>query len=128
MILLQPRFPYQKGGNHISFLKIIKDGESSLVLKVLNERKRKSEAIAICNVGISKNGSLMFITTPDDEGHEEFCRLLCRNGIKGNYREWLKAVDEGDEDRAENNKSLAVISFECDPIDKEEAAKWIAEV
>jgi hypothetical protein len=44
------------------------------------------------------------------------------------FREWLKAVDEGDEDRAENNKSLAVISFECDPIDEEEAAKWTAEV
>lgn len=129
MDLLLPHFPNSVGGRVISFLRIAKSGDTSFVVRVTNQNKKYGEIIARCGMGRNLvDGSYVFITTIEHSGHMELCRLLRRNGIKGNYLEWLKAVENGDESLAEEKKELSLISFDCDTIEEKEASGWKLEL
>lgn len=126
MELLQPHFPNSAGGRVIYFLRIAKSGDDSYVAKVNDRIKKYAEIIARCRPESSwiDEGCYKFFTTIGDSGHRELCQLLQRNGIRGRYVEWLEAVENGNESWAEEKESLSEISFDCDPIEEEEASRW----
>lgn len=125
MKLLKPRFPHSVGGRSISFLRIVMRPNGSLVVKVTDRIRKEGEAIASCTVEEKLvDECYQFITMVEDTGHRELCCLLRENGIRGTYREWLEAVENGDESQTGDKRHLSGICFECDLIDGDEAAGW----
>jgi len=126
MDILQPKFPGSKGGRNISFLRIITDGEdSSVVLNVPSHLRREGEAIAVC--AVTKKffqGEYFFTTRPEDGGHEDLCRLLCKRGVRGNYLTWLGAIENDNKPLAEAEEMNSVIRFPCISLGEKEASKW----
>ncbi len=125
MDLLQPKFPNSTGGRYISFLRIITNGEDSLVLNVTNHLRKESEAISECTV--TKNvfqGEYSFTTRAGDGGHKELCRLLCKRGVRGNYLTWLGAIENDNKPLAEAEEMNSVIRFPCISLGEKEASKW----
>ncbi|MFX0141396.1 MAG: hypothetical protein ACFFDN_47600 [Candidatus Hodarchaeota archaeon] len=126
MKLFQPRFPYSVGGRPISFLRVVKqDNGNGLVIKITDQDKKQGSAIARCAVvkNLMKD-CYQFYTSVSDAGHKELCSLLCANGIKGRYREWLEAVERGNKEVTEEMKVYSEICFDCDPIEGDEASGW----
>ena len=72
MDLFQPKFPNSTGGRNISFLRIITNGEDSLVLNVTNYLRKEGKTIAECTVEDKfLKGEYSFTTRPRDAGHTE---------------------------------------------------------
>ena len=125
MNLLQPKFPNSAGGRYISFLRVITDSKSSFVVKVTNQSRKEGELMAECTVEKKfPGGDYMFNTYPEDIGHRALCRLLCSKGVRGNYVEWLEAVEDNDESLAEEKRGHSVICFLCVPVGEKEASEW----
>ena len=125
MDLLQAKFPGSKGGRYISFLRIMTNGEDSFVFEVTNHLRREGKAIAVCAVQEKfLQGDYFFTTRPEDAGHEELCRLLCKRGVRGNYLTWLGAIENDNKSLAEAEVRNSIICFPCISLGEEEASKW----
>lgn len=125
MDLLQPKFPNSTGGRNISFLRIITNGEDSLVLNVTSHLRKESEAIAECTVEEKFfNGEYSFTTCPADGGHRELCRLLCKRGVRGLYLTLLGAIENDNKSLAEAEERNSIICFPCISLGEEEASEW----
>ena len=122
MQIFQPRFPNSKGS--IRFLRVVRVKEISAVAKVTHYQKKELKVIAECTIEPDVKGNQVFVTAPGDAGHLDLCKLLFRKNIKGRYLPWLWAVDNGDEEQEKENRSNAIISFELDLIDEDEASTW----
>ncbi|MFC2166882.1 hypothetical protein ACFLQZ_02845 [Acidobacteriota bacterium] len=124
MQIFQPKYPSSVGGKPISFLRIVRSGEICAVAKIIDHLEKIAEVIAKCTITRNFVGTYFFKTEPGEAGHEDLCILLERQGLKGKYRDWLRAVEAGLDQLAEQKSSLAVIAFECDLIDENEASSW----
>lgn len=124
MNLLQPRFPHSVGGNPIRFLRIIRENGYGMVANITNRLKKELDVVAECKIGNGHQGIYFFKTEPGDLGHRNLCALLIRKGVGGKFRDWLIAVDAGNDGLAAELSFKAVIGFECDPIEGYEASGW----
>jgi len=125
MQLLQPRFPNSTGGRNISFLKIITNGEDSLVFEVTNHLRKEGKGIAECKVEEKFfDGNYIFTTCPQDAGHKELCKLLCKRGVRGIYLTWRVAIENDNKSLAEAEERNSIICFPCISLGEEEASKW----
>ncbi len=123
--LLQVKFPNSVGGRHISFLRILTNGEDSFVFEVTSHLRKEGEAIAECTVEDKfLNGEYSFTACPRDAGHTELCRLLCKRGVKGNYLTWLGAIENDNKPLAEAEEMNSVIRFPCISLGEKEASRW----
>ena len=124
MELFQPQFPSTVSGRSISFLKIVRIGEVCAVTKVTHHKNQTLKVIAGCRIGFDLRGKQIFITHPDDVGHLDLCKLLSSKGINGGYLTWLFAVDDGDDVKAEQNRSSSTISFEISLMNERYTKEW----
>lgn len=124
MEIFKARFPRSVGGNPIPFLRVVRINEICAVAKITDHLKKTLEVIAACTITRNIEGIYTFKTGPGDAGHRDLCNLLDGQGLKGRYRDWLRAVEAGHDQFAEENSSLAVIAFECDLIDEKETSAW----
>jgi len=124
MIFYQPRFPYSKSGYPIRFLKVLRENDTNAVAKVTHNQKKELKVISECKIEYDFRGNQVFITSPGDAGHLDLCKLLSSKGINGGYLAWLFAVEDGNDTKAKENRSIATICFELDPIDEKEASTW----
>jgi hypothetical protein len=103
---------------------ILEDGKGQVV-EVTSPSKKRGRVIASCAVKtIVSNSSYRFTTASGFIGHRELCQLLYENGVHGSYSEWLRAVNAGDEQKAEDKEGQSAIGFECDVVSEEEAVAW----
>jgi hypothetical protein len=103
---------------------VLEDGKGQVV-RVTSSYNKRAKFVAICDVETILPGErYRFVTVPGYTGHEDLCRLMYENGIHGSYSEWLRAIEAGDEHRAEDKERNSTICFECDAINEEEASAW----
>ncbi len=125
MDLFQPIFPNSTGGRNISFLRIITNGEDSLVLNVTSHLRKEGKTIAECTVEDKfSRGEYSFTARPGDAGHRGLCRLLCKKGVRGNYLTWLGAIENDNKPLAEAEEMNSVIRFPCISLGEKEASRW----
>ena len=125
MILLLPKFPPSRGQRHIYYIRVYVDEEGTgWVIKVTDRLKRLGQIIATCGVQKPMVGDHVFVSTVQNIGHRALCALLCANGVRGFYLNWLRAVERGDLEEARNLETRAGISFRCDVVEEEEAKRW----
>ncbi len=112
MKLLQPRFPHSVGGRVIRFLRVMLEDGKGQVVEVTSSCNKKGRVIAVCDVEtIIPDACYRFACGPGYIGHEDLCRLLYEKGVHGSYTEWLRAIDSGDEQRAEDKEGFSAIRF-----------------
>ena len=124
MQIFQPKYPRTVGGRPIRFLRVVRANGICALAKITDHLKKIGEVVAACKITRNFEGTYTFKTAPGDAGHQDLCYLLEGQGLKGKYQEWLRAIEAGHDQFAEENSSLAVIAFECDVIDEEEASAW----
>ena len=122
--MFRPNFPSSVSGNPILFLMVIRINGICAVTKVTHHQRQELKVISGCRIAYDLRGRQIFITSPGDVGHLTLCKLLYSKGIKGGYLSWLFAVEDGNDEKAKENISLATISFELFLLGEKSASEW----
>lgn len=103
-------------GKRVFRARVLSRSEDAWVVVVTDLPKRKGKIIAECELEYRRYG-FVFVTRYDHYGHLDLCRWVRKQGIAGNYTDYLNAIEEGwsekdwDEEDIEEIRNGSEISF-----------------
>ncbi len=103
-------------GKRLSRARVLGRSEDNWVVAVNDLHKRRGKVIAECELEHRSYG-FVFVTRYDHYGHLDLCRWMRKRGIRGNYTDYLNAIEDGsfendwDAEDAEEIRSESEISF-----------------
>lgn len=101
---------YPKSLTQIPMLRMIIRGGDGWIVAITDAEEKKGKIIADCAPGFGEYGPY-FTTYSNHRGHEELCRNLKSNGVGGEYKKYLTALDEGKTATAKELSGTAMIRF-----------------
>ena len=113
---------YPKSLTQIPMLRMIIRGGDGWIVAITDAEEKKGKIIADCAPGLGEYGPY-FSTYSHYRGHEELCRHLKSNGVGGDYKKYLTALDEGKKATATELSNTAMIRFSTRMAD-EEFEEW----
>lgn len=107
---------YPKSGVKIPMLRVLVLNDDCRVVEATNLSKNEGRIIAECEFNVRPYGSY-FTANTWHQGHLVLCRFLWRIGIGGRYKDYLNAVNQGNDTEAEEWSSTSMIRFSLELTD-----------